>query len=71
MPNIIWVADDGSWGSGDVGRFDVTDWTESEIEQIEEADDRERLEIARNIADTKLSQIGTPSADRQPPTGNS
>lgn len=51
--DTIWVADDGSWGGGIVEIFDISQWTESEVEQVEEASDGERLDIARRIAQGK------------------
>lgn len=45
----MWVADDGSFGSGDVEEFDTSRWTEEDFEEIEEASDNSRLSVARRI----------------------
>lgn len=45
----MWVADDGSFGSGDVEEFDTSNWTEEDFQEIDEAGDSNRLQIARRI----------------------
>ena len=45
----MWVADDGSFGSGDVEEFDVSNWTDSDFQELDEADDNSRLYVARQI----------------------
>ena len=51
--NVMWVTDDGSYGSGEVLIIDTTNWTDAEHEQLEDASDSERLEIAYEIALSK------------------
>jgi hypothetical protein len=45
----IWVADDGSFGAGEVVKFDTSRWTAEDFEEVENASDFERLEIAQRI----------------------
>jgi hypothetical protein len=45
----MWVADDGSYGSGDVEEFDVSNWTDEDFQELDEADDSTRLHVARQI----------------------
>jgi len=45
----IWVADDGSFGSGEVIEFDTSRWTEEDFEAVENASDSERLSVAQKI----------------------
>lgn len=45
----MWVADDGSFGSGDVEVFDVSSWADGDFEKLENASDSERLAVARLI----------------------
>jgi hypothetical protein len=45
----MWIADDGSYGSGDVEEFDTSNWTEEEYEEVETAIDEWRLPLAREI----------------------
>jgi len=52
----LWVADDGSFGTGDVEVIDSTDWTEDDWDAFEEASDWERLYVARQIMWDKEEQ---------------
>jgi hypothetical protein len=45
----MWVADDGSFGSGEVIEFDTSRWTEEDFGAIEDASDSERLSVAQKI----------------------
>jgi hypothetical protein len=45
----MWVADDGSYGTGDVEEFDTTNWTEADYDTIDTAMDSWRLTLAREI----------------------
>lgn len=45
----MWVADDGSFGAWEVVKFDTSRWTEEDFEEVENASDFERLEIAQRI----------------------
>jgi hypothetical protein len=45
----MWVADDGSYGSGDVEEFDTSNWTEEDYDTVESAMDEWRLPLAREI----------------------
>lgn len=45
----MWVADDGSFGSGEVVEFDTSRWTEEDLEIVESANDSHRLAIAKAI----------------------
>jgi hypothetical protein len=45
----MWIADDGSYGSGDVEEFDTSRWTEEDFEAVENATDYDRLAVARHI----------------------
>ena len=45
----MWVADDGSFGSGEVIEFDTSKWEEEDFEEVENASDSQRLAIAKAI----------------------
>ena len=45
----MWVADDGSFGSGEVLEFDTSRWTEEDYKMVENASDSTRLFIAKQI----------------------
>lgn len=45
----MWVADDGSYGSGEVEEFDVSNWTDEDFKDLDEASDDVRLHVARLI----------------------
>ncbi len=45
----MWIADDGSYGSGDVEEFDTSNWTEEDFDTVETANDEWRLTLAREI----------------------
>lgn len=45
----MWIADDGSYGSGSVEKFDTTNWTEEDFDTVESATDEWRLTLAREI----------------------
>jgi hypothetical protein len=53
--NVMWVTDDGSYGTGEVLIIDTTNWTDAELEQVSDASDNERIEIAYQIALSKES----------------
>jgi len=46
----VWVADDGSYGSGLMGIFDTSAWSEADFEELDDASDSDRLQVAREIA---------------------
>ena len=54
---MIWVADDGSWGAGKVKAFDSDKWTDSDIEEIANASDAERLATAYRIAARRIGPL--------------
>lgn len=45
----MWVTEDGSYGTGDVEEFDVSNWTDADFQELDEADDNSRLYVARQI----------------------
>lgn len=45
----MWVADDGSYGSGECEEFDVSNWTDEDFQYFEETQDDMRLYVARRI----------------------
>lgn len=45
----MWVAEDGSYGSGQVVEFDTTNWTDEDFDAVENASDSERLAVAEEI----------------------
>lgn len=45
----MWVADDGSFGSGEVIEFDTSRWTEEDFDTVETATDEWRLAVAKEI----------------------
>lgn len=51
--NVMWVTDDGSYGTGEVLIIDTSKWTDAELEQVSDASDNERIEIAYEIALSK------------------
>lgn len=51
--NVMWVTNDGSYGSGEVLIIDTTKWTEDELEQVSDASDNNRAEVAYEIALSK------------------
>jgi hypothetical protein len=51
--NVMWVTDDGSYGSGEVLIIDTSKWTDAELEQVSDAGENERIEIAYQIALSK------------------
>jgi hypothetical protein len=52
----IWVADDGSFGAWEVVKFDTSRWTKEDFEEVENASDFERLEIAQRIDKERNSE---------------
>lgn len=46
MENLMWVADDGSYGTGNFAVVDTKDWTDSDWEEFEEAADWKKIDIA-------------------------
>ena len=52
--SLVWVARDGSWGSGEVVVIPTKDWTADEVEaanaRLDEASDSERMNVAMEIA---------------------
>jgi hypothetical protein len=50
---MIYITDDGSFGGAEgMVLVDTTEWTEADYLKLEEASDMERLDIAREIAQT-------------------
>ena len=51
---VVWVARDGSWGSGEVVVIPTKGWTADEVEaanaRLDEAADSERMNVAMKIA---------------------
>jgi hypothetical protein len=52
--SAIWIAADGTYGSGHVVSIDTTDWHQSDFEELAEAPDCTRLELAFVIAASHL-----------------
>lgn len=50
---MMWVAEDGSYGPGIVEIFDVSDWTNEDWEDWDNATDNDRLEKTRSINERK------------------
>jgi len=51
--NVMWVTDDGTYGSGDLLVINTTNWTEGELERVSDSSDNDRIKIAREIALSK------------------
>ena len=51
----IWVAEDGTYGQGHVAIISTAGWTQSDFDELAEAPDCTRLELARAIAASYLS----------------
>ena len=50
VPNTAWVADDGSYGAGEIVLFDPNELTELEWEiVVEETSDIDRLDVIKQI----------------------
>jgi hypothetical protein len=60
----LWVSEDGSYGSGDVGFFDTTDWTGKDFDRLDRASDSEKLEIALSIAKRKSNRFSKENLGR-------
>lgn len=60
----LWVADDGSYGSGDVGFFDTTDWTGRDFDRLDRAMDSEKLDVALDIAKRRTNRLSKQNPDR-------
>jgi len=48
---ILWVADDGSYGSGNMVVVDTRYWTDENWADFEEASDGERMDLALEISE--------------------
>jgi hypothetical protein len=50
MNNVdLWVSEDGSYGSGDIAFFSTEEWTAREFNELDEAPESEKLEVAMRI----------------------
>jgi hypothetical protein len=57
VPNTAWVADDGSYGAGEIVLFDPNELTELEWEiVVEETSDIDRLDVIKQILNNKLDK---------------
>jgi hypothetical protein len=55
VPNTAWVADDGSYGAGEIVLFDPNELTDLEWEiVVEETSDMDRLDVIKQILKSKL-----------------
>jgi hypothetical protein len=55
VPNTAWVADDGSYGAGEIVLFDTNELTDLEWEiVVEETSDMDRLDVIKQILKSKL-----------------
>jgi hypothetical protein len=58
VPNTAWVADDGSYGAGEIVLFDVNELTELEWEIIgDETADMDRLDVVKQILRSRLDNV--------------
>ncbi len=53
---VIWVTADGTYGDGHVAIISTADWTQGDFDELAEAPDCTRLELARAIAATYLAE---------------
>jgi hypothetical protein len=53
---VIWVAADGTYGDGHVAIISTVGWTQSDFDELAEAPDCTRLELARTIAASYLAE---------------
>jgi len=44
--STMWVADDGSYGTGRIVTVDTANWSETDWEELEEVSDSERIHLA-------------------------
>lgn len=47
----LWVAEDGSWGTCPITIFDAHHWTASDFDELDNAPDSYKVNVARTIAD--------------------
>ena len=53
--SAIWIAADGTYGSGQIASIDTTEWTESDFDELADAPDCTRLELAFAIAASHIA----------------
>ena len=56
MSNLLWVAPDGSYGTGRVKMFDTTNWLEKDWQRLDEACDSDKQVFARYISRKRNKQ---------------
>ena len=47
----LWVAEDGSWGTTPVTIFDAHNWTSTQFDELDNAPDSDKVEVAKRISD--------------------
>ena len=53
---LIWVTADGTYGDGHVAIISTAGWTQGDFDELAEAPDCTRLELARAIAASYLAE---------------
>jgi len=51
LNDVLWVTEDGSYGTGIVFRANTEQWSDEDWQKFEEASDGERIFVARDIAE--------------------
>lgn len=47
----LWIAEDGSWGTSPVTIFDCHHWTAQDFQDLDNAPDAEKCQLAKTITD--------------------
>jgi len=51
----LWIAEDGSWGTSPVTIFDCHHWTAQDFQDLDNAPDAEKCQLAKTITDDATS----------------
>lgn len=62
----LWVSQDGSYGTGEVGFFNTTDWTGKDFDRLDRASDSEKLDLAFEIAKRRRNRFSRENLKRIP-----
>lgn len=50
--NDLWIADDGSYGHGQVLLVNTENWTSADIERFDDADEDDKWDVAQAITES-------------------
>lgn len=51
METKMWVASDGSWGTGDFYVVDVSDWSDADWDDFEDSTEDDRIHVAMELGE--------------------